>query len=245
MGLKIRAAFVPDDGFVFLASDYSQVELRVLAHLCGDPELISAFQAGEDIHRLTAARIFGVAPPLVTGEMRRRAKAVNFGILYGMSENRLARDQGIPRSDARRFIEAYFDRFRAVKAYIERVREEARKTTEVRTLFGRVRFFPDLRGGAGRVAEEAALRAAVNTTVQGTAADLMKMAMLRVDLALRERGLRSRMLLQVHDELLLEVANDELPTVEALVRSLMEEVHPLAVPLLVDQKTGSSWMDVT
>ncbi len=245
MGLKIRAAFVPDDGFVFLASDYSQVELRVLAHLCGDPELISAFQAGEDIHRRTAARIFGVAPPLVTDEMRRRAKAVNFGILYGMSENRLARDQGIPRSDARRFIAAYFDRFRSVKGYIERVREEARRTTEVRTLFGRVRSFPDLRGGAGRAAEEAALRAAVNTTVQGSAADLMKMAMLRVDLALRERGLRSRMLLQVHDELLLEVATDELPAVEPLVRRLMEEVHPLAVPLLVDQKTGSSWMDVT
>jgi DNA polymerase-1 len=162
-----------------------------------------------------------------------------------MSENRLARDQGIPRVEARRFIEAYFDRFRAVKAYIERVRGEARKTTEVRTLFGRVRSFPELRGRAGRAAEEAALRAAVNTTVQGTAADLMKMAMLRVDRGLRERGLRSRMLLQVHDELLLEVAEDELDRVEPLVRRLMEEVHPLEVPLLVDQKSGANWMEVT
>ncbi len=245
MGLRIRSAFVPAEGFVFLASDYSQVELRVLAHLCGDPELIAAFRAGEDIHRRTAARIFGVAPALVTDEMRRRAKAVNFGVLYGMSEGRLARDQGISRADAKRFIEAYFGRFRAVKAYIERVREEARRTMEVRTLFGRVRFFPDLNGRAGRAAEEAALRAAVNTTVQGTAADLMKMAMLRVDGALQDLGLRSRMLLQVHDELLLEVPEDEVARVEPLVRKLMEEVRPLEVPLLVDRKTGSSWMDVT
>jgi DNA polymerase-1 len=245
MGLGIRAAFVPEDGFVFLASDYSQVELRVLAHLCGDPELIAAFRAGEDIHRVTASKVFGVAAALVTDEMRRRAKAVNFGVLYGMSENRLARDQGISRADAHRFIAAYFDRFRAVKAYIERVRDDVRRTTEVRTLFGRVRLFPDLLGRAGRAAEEAAFRAAVNTTVQGTAADLMKMAMLRVDRALRDEGLRSRMLLQVHDELLLEVPEDEIARVEPLVRRLLEEVYPLEVPLLVDQKTGSNWKEVT
>ncbi|MBZ5638990.1 MAG: DNA polymerase I [Acidobacteriia bacterium] len=245
MGRRIRSAFVPAEGWVFLASDYSQVELRVLAHLSGDPELISAFRAGEDIHRRTAARIFGVDPALVTDEMRRRAKAVNFGVLYGMSEGRLAREQGISRADAKRFIEAYFERFRAVRAYIERVRDDARRTREVRTFFGRVRFFPDLSGRAGRAAEEAALRAAVNTTVQGTAADLMKMAMLRVDAALSGAGLRTRMLLQVHDELLLEAPEEELGRVEPLVRKLMEEVHPLEVPLLVDGKTGASWMDVT
>jgi DNA polymerase I len=244
-GLRIRSAFVPEKGFVFLASDYSQVELRVLAHLSGDPELIAAFRAGEDIHRLTAARIFGVAWELVTDEMRRRAKAVNFGVLYGMSEGRLARDQGISRADAKRFIEAYFGRFRAVKEYIDRVRNQARMTMEVRTLFGRIRTFPELSGKAGRAAEEAALRAAVNTTVQGTAADLMKMAMLEVDRALGDMGLRSRMLLQVHDELLLEVHEDEIARVGPLVRDLMEGVRPLEVPLLLDQKTGSSWMEVT
>lgn len=245
MGLGIRGAFVPEAGHIFLSSDYSQVELRVLAHLCEDPELVSAFRAGEDIHRRTAARIFGVDDALVTDTMRRRAKAVNFGVLYGMSETRLAREQGIPRSEARGFIRAYFERFAAVREYVERVRDEARRTAEVRTLFGRTRRFPELRGGPGRAVEEAALRAAVNTTIQGTAADLMKIAMLRVDGALRAGGLRARILLQVHDELLLEVPEEEEPRVRPLVRSVMEDVHPMLVPLLVDQKTGRSWKDVT
>ncbi len=245
MGLGIRAAFVPDPGHLFLSSDYSQVELRVLAHLCGDPELVAAFRAGEDIHRRTAARIFGVDDARVDDTMRRRAKAVNFGVLYGMSETRLAREQGIPRSEARGFIRAYFERFAAVREYVDRVREEARRAAEVRTLFGRVRRFPELVGGPGRAAEEAALRAAVNTTIQGTAADLMKIAMLRVDDALRAGGFRARILLQVHDELLLETPEDEEPRVRSLVRRVMEDVHPMLVPLVVDQKAGRSWKDVT
>lgn len=245
VGLRIRSAFVPEPGWVFLASDYSQVELRVLAHMCGDEGLTAAFRAGEDIHRVTAAKVFGVEPSAVTDEMRRRAKAVNFGILYGMSESRLARDQGMSRQDARDFIAAYFDRFRNIKSYIEGVRAEATREGQVRTLFGRLRTFPQLRGRSHRGEIEQALRAAVNTTIQGTAADLMKLAMQRVDRTLLEGGLRSRMLLQVHDELLLEVPEDEIAKVKDLVRDAMEGVHPLSVPLSVDQKVGGDWREVT
>ncbi len=245
LGRRIRAAFVAEPGYVFVSSDYSQVELRVLAHLSGDPELRDAFRTGEDIHRRTAARIFGVAADLVTDEMRRRAKAVNFGVLYGMSERRLAREQRIERADARRFIEAYFERFQAVRAYIDDIRARAGREGEVRTLFGRLRRFPQLRGRGSRAEQEQALRAAVNTTIQGTAADLMKMAMIRVDLALRDAGSGARMLLQVHDELLFEVPERDARSAAEVVRREMEGVHPLDVPLVVDQKTGATWRDVT
>jgi DNA polymerase-1 len=244
IGLGIRAAFVPDEGCVFLASDYSQIELRVLAHVCQDPALVEAFHRGEDVHRVTAAKVFGVIPELVDDTMRRRAKAVNFGILYGMSETRLARDQGMSRSEAREFIQAYFERFKRIKEYIDRVRADAMRDGSVRTLFGRVRHFPALRG-RGRAEVEQALRGAVNTTIQGTAADLMKMAMLRVDRVLAEGRFRSRMLLQVHDELLLEVPEGELAEVKELVRREMEQVYPLSVPLVADQKAGSDWRQVT
>lgn len=244
-GRAIRSAFVPAEGFVFLASDYSQVELRVLAHLARDPELIAAFQAGEDIHRYTASRVFGVTQDLVSDEMRRRAKAVNFGILYGMSESRLAREQGMGRREAREFIANYFERFAGVSGYIEGVREAARRDGAVRTLFGRVRWFPQLKQKVHRGIQEQALRAAVNTTIQGTAADLMKLAMLRVDAALRDRGSGARLLLQVHDELLLEVPAGERDEVGEIVRAEMEGVHDMLVPLAVDQKTGASWLEVT
>jgi DNA polymerase-1 len=245
IGLRIRSAFVPAAGWVFLSSDYSQVELRVLAHLSGDPGLRDAFRAGEDIHRVTASRVFGVAPDEVTDGMRRRAKAVNFGILYGMSETRLARDQGISRGEAREFIRAYFERFRGVKRYIETVRADASREGTVRTLFGRIRHFPRLLTGASRAEVEQALRAAVNTTIQGTAADLMKLAMLRVEAALRSRRLATRILLQVHDELLLEAPVGEVAEAASVVRREMEGVHELDVPLVVDQKTGADWRAVT
>ena len=245
LGRRIRSAFVPQPGFVFLSSDYSQMELRVLAHLCRDPELIAAFRAGEDVHRRTAARIFGVASDLVSDEMRRRAKAVNFGILYGMSESRLAREQGIPRAEARRFIQAYFDRFERVRAYIDDARESALREGRVRTLFGRLRRFPQLGGRPTRAVVEQALRAAVNTTVQGTAADLMKMAMIRVAGVLGGRPPLARMLLQVHDELLFEVPESRVEGIAPRIREAMEEVFPLEVPLAVDQKVGRSWSEVT
>ncbi len=244
-GRRIRAAFVPDPGNRFLAADYSQIELRVLAHLCRDGELIRAFREGQDIHRHTAARVFGVAPDLVTDEMRRRAKAVNFGILYGMSELRLAREQGIPRAEARRFIQAYFERFGAVREYIDRVRDEVRRDGAVRTLFGRIRYFPQLHQRVNRAVQEQALRAAVNTTIQGTAADLMKLAMLRVEGALAREGLANKILLQVHDELLLEVAEGEVDRVGPLLVETMQAVHPMEVPLVVDLKVGRSWAEVT
>ena len=245
IGLRIRSAFVPDDGWVFLASDYSQVELRVLAHLCGDVELQAAFRAGEDIHRVTAAKVFGVDPALVTDTMRRRAKAINFGILYGMSEARLARDQDMTREDAHDFIEAYFLRFKSVKTYIEGVRAEAMREGQVRTLFGRIRSFAVLKGRGHRGEVEQALRGAVNTTIQGTAADLMKLAMQRVLRVLDDEGFRARLLLQVHDELLLEVPRVEIDVVKDRVREAMENVHPLSVPLSVDQKIGGDWREVT
>jgi DNA polymerase-1 len=245
VGLRIRSAFVPEDGWVFLASDYSQVELRVLAHMCGDVELQAAFRAGEDIHRVTAAKVFGIDATQVNDDMRRRAKAVNFGILYGMSETRLARDQGMTRQDAHAFIEAYFERFKNVKAYIEGVRAEAMREGQVRTLFGRVRTFAALKRRSHRGDIEQALRAAVNTTIQGTAADLMKLAMQRVERVLREGRCQARLLLQVHDELLLEVPRTELDVVKERVREAMEHVHPLSVPLSVDQKTGGDWREVT
>jgi len=244
-GLRIRAAFVPEPGFVFLSSDYSQVELRILAHLTGDPELVQAFRRGEDIHRHTASLVYGVDLDLVSDAMRTRAKAVNFGIVYGMSEIRLAAEQGMSRGEARQFIRAYFERFGSIRAYIERVREEAREDGAVRTMFGRVRYFPQLSRRVNRAVQEQAMRAAVNTTVQGTAADLMKMAMLRVDRALRESRLGARMLLQVHDELLFEVPEEEVDGTRALVREALERVHELRVPLVVDQKVGRSWKDVT
>jgi len=245
IGLRIRSAFVPEDGSVFLASDYSQVELRVLAHLCGDAELQAAFRAGEDIHRVTAAKVFAVDPALVTDTMRRRAKAINFGILYGMSEVRLARDQDMTRQDAHDFIEAYFLRFKSVKTYIEGVRAEAMREGRVRTLFGRVRSFAVLKGKGHRGEVEQALRGAVNTTIQGTAADLMKLAMSRVEKVLDDGGFRARLLLQVHDELLLEVPRAEIDVVKDRVREAMEHVHPLSVPLSVDQKIGGDWREVT
>lgn len=244
-GLKIREAFVPPPGAVFLAADYSQVELRVLAHLCRDPGLIEAFRAGEDIHRITAARVAGVDPAFVTPEMRGRAKAVNFGILYGLGETRLAREQGMTRKDARAFIAAYFERFAAVRDYIDRVKEDARRDGAVRTMFGRVRYFPQLQRKSSRVEQEQALRAAVNTTIQGTAADLMKLAMIAVEQTLDRHGRGARMLLQVHDELLLEVPEAELDAVGSDVRDAMEGVHPMDVPLTVDVKSGADWRAVT
>jgi DNA polymerase-1 len=244
-GLGIRRAFLPEDGWTFVAADYSQVELRVLAHLCRDPGLIDAFRSGEDIHRVTAARVRGVEPAQVTPEMRRAAKAVNFGILYGMSESRLAREQGMSRDEAKAFIEAYFERFAAVREYIESVREQAVRDAEVRTLFGRVRRFPQLHGKVSRPQQEQALRAAVNTTIQGTAADLMKLAMVAVRDDLEKAGMEARILLQVHDELLVEVPPEEVDAVVERVPRVMAEVHPMEVPLSVDVKTGGDWGAVT
>ena len=242
IGREIRRAFIPANGHVLLTADYNQVELRVLAHLTRDPVLVDAFHNKEDIHARTAAEIFGVAQDLVTDEMRRRAKAVNFGILYGMGPQRLAREQGISMKNARLFIASYFARFSRVKEYIDstiaRVEEEGRVTT----LLGRVRFFPEI-NSKNRMARQQALRAAVNTTIQGTAADLIKKAMIDIDRRLKQAGMNARMILQVHDELVLEMPEDEVDAAAVLVREAMENVHPLDVPLSIDLGHGPNWLE--
>lgn len=244
LGRRIRGAFVPDEGCAFLSADYSQVELRVLAHLADDPDMQDAFRKGEDIHRRTAAQIFGVLPEMVTDDMRRQAKTINFGVLYGMGPVRLARELTIPRKQAAEFIEQYFDRFPRVKEYIDGTIEGLQRDGFVTTLFNRRRYFPEI-GTNDRMAVQQALRAAVNTTIQGTAADIIKRAMIAVDRELARKKLRSRMLVQVHDELLLEVPEDEMETAGKLVKECMEGACELSTRLEVDMKTGRSWQEVT
>jgi DNA polymerase-1 len=234
---------VPAHGNVLLSADYSQIELRVLAHLSGDPAMLEAFRAGADIHQRTAAALFGVMPALVTGEMRRRAKAVNFGIVYGMGPQRLAREQEIPLKEAEAFIREYFERFPRVKAYIDATIARAESEGRVRTLFGRIRYFPEI-NGADRNARQQAIRAAVNTTIQGTAADLIKMAMVSLAGRLVREGLRAHMILQVHDELVLEATEREVPATAHAVRESMEGAHPLDVPLVAEVRTGPNWLEL-
>ena len=243
LGREIRAAFIAEPGHLLLSADYSQIELRLLAHFSGDLLLTEAFRNGEDIHQLTASQVFGVPPLMIDAEHRRRAKAVNFGIVYGISPFGLAQQLGIEQREAKKFIEAYFEKYTGVRAYIDRVLEETRREQKVKTLFGRTRPIPDInsRNANSRGFAE---RTAVNTPLQGTAADLIKLAMINIDGELRRRALKSRMLLQVHDELLFEVAENELEIMRALVKAKMETVHPLDVPLLVEIGVGPNWRDV-
>ena len=241
-GRQIRQAFVPGSGMVFVGADYSQIELRVLAHLSEDPGLIETFQRGEDIHSRTAREIFGGSAEDVTRDMRSRAKTINFGVLYGMSAFRLAREFGVPRADAQRFIDRYFDRYPGIKAYMERTIEAGRETGYVTTLLGRRRYIPDLTAGK-KVLQKAAERMAINTPVQGTAADVIKKAMVHIGEALRERGSGARLVMQVHDELLFEVPEAEAEAIRDLVVEQMQGALRLSVPLTVDAAIGSNWND--
>jgi DNA polymerase-1 len=243
-GQRIRRAFHADKGQRLVSADYSQVELRVLAHVTGEQELIEAFQRGEDIHRRTAAEVYAVAPEDVTPDMRRIAKVVNFGVVYGLSDFGLARDTGMSREDAHTFIDAYFRNFPAVTAYLEAVRNHAREYGWVETFIGRRRYIADIRA-ANRQLRFAAERMAVNMPIQGGAADIMKQAMILVDTALRDKGLRSRILLQVHDELLLEAPAEEVDDLVVLLRDRMGAAEALKVPLDVDVKVGDNWGDMT
>ena len=242
-GREIRAAFVAEKGKVLLSADYSQIELRLLAHFSGDPVLVEAFQKGEDIHARTAELVFGVGPLAQTAEHRRSAKAVNFGIIYGLSAFGLAQQLGIERGEAAKFIAAYFERYRGVKEYLDRHLEEVRKTGFTRTLFGRIRQIPEIQAppGAMRALGE---RIALNTPLQGTAADLIKLAMIDIDRKLAGSKLGARMTLQVHDELLFEVPRAGMEELRTLVKDAMERVHPLRVPLVVDVKAGPNWRDM-
>jgi DNA polymerase-1 len=243
LGREIRAAFTAAPGTQLLSADYSQIELRLLAHFSGDPLLTKAYAEEIDIHTMTASEVFGVPIENMDKETRGRAKAVNFGIVYGISAFGLAAQLGIPQSEAKAYIERYFSRYQGVREFIERTLEQTRRDGSVRTMFGRVRPIPDIesRNGNQRGFAE---RTAVNTPLQGTAADLIKLAMIAIDRKLTERKLKTRMVLQVHDELLFEVPADETAEIEELVRTEMEGVVELKVPLVADLGFGANWRDL-
>ena len=240
LGRRIRAAFVPEPGWRFVAADYSQIELRILAHVSGEESLLAAFRAGEDIHRRTAAEVFGVELAAVTSEQRDVAKTTNFSIIYGVTAFGLSRGLSISPKQAQEFLDRFFERHPKVKAYLERTVAEGRERGFVQTLLGRRRYIPELRSGNPNL-RGFAERMATNAPVQGTAADLIKIAMVRMAHALAESALESRMLLQVHDELLFESPEAEVPRLEALARQVMESAMTLDVPLKVDIKTGVDW----
>jgi len=242
LGREIRAAFVPREGWRFIVADYSQIELRLLAHMSHDPLLVEAFRHGEDVHTRTAAEVFGVAPLMVTPELRRNAKAVNFGIIYGLSAFGLAGQLGIPQGEAQEYIRSYFERYAGVKKFIDRQIAEVRRSGETRTLFGRRRPIPDI-NSKNPNSRGFAERTAVNTPLQGTAADLIKIAMVRIASELQSGKWQAAMLLQVHDELVFEAPPEEAPALSRMVKHEMENVHKLDVPLVVDVGTGTNWRD--
>jgi len=241
-GRRIREAFVPESGSVLLAADYSQIELRIMAHLSGDEGLLAAFAENQDIHRATASEVFSTALEDVDSDQRRSAKAINFGLIYGMSAFGLARQLGTGRSEAQSYIELYFDRYPGVKAYMEQIRTQAREQQFVETIFGRKLYLPDI-SSSNHARRQGAERAAINAPMQGTAADLIKLAMLAIDSWLTEQALETRMIMQVHDELVLEVPDSELKDVPETIASLMSGVAQLRVPLRVDVGSGANWAE--
>jgi DNA polymerase-1 len=243
LGREIRAAFVAQKGQILLSADYSQIELRIMAHFSKDPVLTEAFRNGEDIHARTAQEVFGVGPMAQTGEHRRAAKAINFGIIYGLSAFGLAQQLGIEQKEASQFINAYFTRYRGVKQYLDNVLVETRKTSVAKTLFGRIRPIPEINSPQAQL-RNFAERTALNSPLQGTAADLIKMAMISIDARLKKEKLAAKMILQVHDELLFELPVKEKGKLEKLVKEEMENVHKLAVPLVVEMGTGPNWRDL-
>ena len=243
LGRRIRAAFVPEAGSSLISADYSQVELRVLAHLSEDEVLIQAFRNGEDIHDRTAREVFSEAERANRAECRRRAKVINFGIVYGLSAFGLAQKLGISREDAQAFIDAYFQRYKGVRSWLDRTIEDTRRTGVVRTLLGRIRPIPDILS-KDYAARQFAERTAVNSPIQGTAADIIKIAMIRLHEVLQKKKLSSKILLQVHDELVLESPDPEIEEVQAIVKHEMENAVSLNVPLQVEMGLGKNWMDV-
>lgn len=239
-GRKIRDSFVPKNGCVLMSADYAQIELVVLAHLSGDKNLKEAFMAGEDVHKDTAAKIFRIFPEMVTSQQRRVAKTINFGIMYGMSAFRLSRDLKISRVEAKKFIDVYFEEYSGVRDFIEKVKIQAKKDGFVRTAMGHIRYIPEMQS-SNKTVLAGAERIAVNTIIQGSAAEIMKLAMISTSKAIKENGLNSRILLQVHDEMIFEVPFEEVDKMNALVRSCMEKAYKLSIPLKVGLETGSSW----
>jgi len=243
LGREIRAAFVAEKGKILLSADYSQIELRIMAHFSEDPVLIDAFRNGEDIHARTAQEVFGVGPLAQTAEHRRAAKAINFGIIYGLSPFGLAQQLGIEQKEAAKFINAYFTRYRGVKDYLDKILAETRKTGVAKTLFGRIRPIPEISSPQMQL-RNFAERTALNSPLQGTAADLIKLAMIRIDQRLSEEEFEAKMILQVHDELLFEAPTKERAKLEKLVKEEMEGVRKLAVPIVVEIGAGPNWRDL-
>ncbi len=245
VGQQIRKGFVARPGWMFLAADYSQVELRVLAHISQDEALIKAFKEDQDIHRTTAAAVYGIAVEDVTYNQRRFAKAVNFGLIYGMGAYRLARDSDLTLAEAENYITDYFDKFPGISNYLEETKELARTQGYVETLLGRRRYFPifTARGRVNRNIEARADREAVNHPIQGTAADIIKLAMIELDKQL-SMNFKARLLLQVHDELVLEVPDEEIEDVRPLVVDVMSQAFVLDVPLKVDASIGRNWLEL-
>ncbi len=243
LGREIRAAFVAEKGNVLLSADYSQIELRIMAHFSKDPVLVDAFRNGEDIHARTAQEVFGVGPLAQTPEHRRAAKAINFGIIYGLSPFGLAQQLGIEQKEAAKFINAYFTRYRGVKEYLDNILAETRKTGMAKTLFGRIRPIPEINSPQMQL-RNFAERTALNSPLQGTAADLIKLAMINIDARLAEEKFEAKMILQVHDELLFETPVKERSKLEKLVKEEMEGVHKLAVPIVVEIGFGPNWRDL-
>jgi DNA polymerase-1 len=243
LGRQIRAEFIAEAGNTLFSADYSQIELRILAHFSEDPVLVEAFRTGQDIHARTAQEVFGVGPMAQNAEHRRAAKAINFGIIYGQTPFGLAAQLGIDQKEASKFIAAYFARYRGVKEYLERSLNEARKSGVTRTLHGRIRPVPEITSPQPML-RNFAERTALNTPLQGTAADLIKIAMINIDGLLTMEKFQARMILQVHDELLFEAPHKELDRLRKLVSHEMENAYKLIVPLVVDMKSGPNWRDM-
>lgn len=242
-GRKIRKAFIPEGGHIFVSADYSQIDLRVLAHISGDTALVKAFREGEDIHRATASEVFGVPAAEVGADLRRIAKSINFGIVYGMSSFSLSQQLNIAPAKAKEYIDNYFKRYSGVKEWMEKIVKDARRSGFVATLLGRIRYLPEINSTNAQI-RGFAERTALNTPIQGTSADIIKKAMIDLCAALGKAGLRSRMLVQVHDELLFEVPASEADRVTPLIKQKMEEAVKLDVPVIVDLKTGADWNDM-
>jgi DNA polymerase-1 len=249
IGRDVRKAFIADNAgphrlfdekSVLFAADYSQIELRLLAHMAQEERLIAAFEAGQDIHAATAAEVMGVPIESVDADSRRLAKTINFGVLYGMGSYGLARDSNLTQAEAAKFIELYWSRYPAVRRFMDQTLQEGRTLGYVKTLFGRRRYMPELKSPNVGV-RQAGERQAINAPVQGTAADIIKIAMIRLQEEMKSRGLRSKMLLQVHDELLFEVPRSELAQMAEIVCRVMEGAAELTVPLRVEMKAGANW----